>query len=274
MDAETRHQLKQNELAEVLGKLRTLDDKRITYALIAIIAVLGLYAAFRLWSYSAQAAVSRSWQQLSEVRSRLGKETPDVSAVTDLRKLIDNSPDVSLKGYARLLLAGELNRTALADTVRRNDLLNDAAGQLKAVIDGASGAPALQAVAMFALASTHESQRKFDDAKALYQKLTTEAAYAGSPFKTLAEQRLTDFDKLSRSPAFVEGDPPAPPPGAPTAEQKAQADELLKQIQAQMPQATPGASTPAPSAPAAGSTEAAPPATQPSGAAPGSSDLP
>jgi predicted negative regulator of RcsB-dependent stress response len=272
MDADTRHQLKQNELAEALQKLRLLDDRRITIALGVVIVLLVVYAGYRLWQNSSRAAVDRAWQSLTELQGRLDALTPDPTALADLRTLIANSPDQTLTGYAKLCLAAELNRTAIRDTARREPLLSEAEQELKTVIDSAAGKPPLQAAALFALASTHESQRRLADARALYQRLVDSQQFDGSPYKPIAEERLADLDQLATAIVFTPGDPPTPPPTARTPDE-AQREALMEQIRAQMAQMEQSTAQPGPPAPPPSVPEPPAPTTQPA-PEPGSADLP
>ena len=68
MDADTRHQLKQNELAETLSKLRDFSDKRTLTWLAVIVAIALVYAGYRYWSWQHEVGVTEAYQTLANAR--------------------------------------------------------------------------------------------------------------------------------------------------------------------------------------------------------------
>lgn len=220
MDANTRHQLKQNELAEALAKLRSMNDPRFLWGLVivgaAVCVVLGWYA----YRYTRQNALERDWAQLGRLMVGVAAEDPATAqaAQGELAAAIQEWSDPTLRGYGQLQLARAKVDQAYLNPGARQAALGEAAEMLNKIRSAPDTDAALHAAATFLLATTYESLRDFEGAKSLYQSLVDGPRYAGSPFQRLATDRLKDIDKLSDAIAFLPGSPPppAPPPGGAT----------------------------------------------------------
>ena len=212
MDADKRHQLKQNELAEALTRLRDFNDPRFIYAVVALVAiglgVLGYYG----WQYSRRHALEQGWQRLASTTSGLATddETRLASAQDELRSMIQDTKDPALAGYARLELATSRITQAFRQPTQRKAAFEEAATLLEQIRRDPQCPPLLDAAATFALASTYESLDQFDKAKELYQTLIDEQRYQGFAYKNVAAERLSNIDKLKAPVAFVPGTPPPP----------------------------------------------------------------
>lgn len=242
MDADTRHQLKQNELVEALGKLRGLkDDPKTFYTLIAVAVVIVAVVVWLGWRYSREHALQQGWQRLATISTGLavGDETQVAGAEQDLRAMIAEASDPGLAGYARLRLARSRVDRAMAQPEGREAALQEARDLLEQIRSDPATRPMLDAAAAFLLATTCESLREIDRAREVYESLTQDTRYAGSPYVELARWRLEDIDTLTVRVAFAPGHPPQPepveaaePPGFPirkmTPEEAARAEAAIR----------------------------------------------
>ena len=213
MDADTRHQLKTNELADALASLKDLKSPRFLYSAGAVVVVAIAVLAWFGWRYSQRLAAERDWDRLERVVLGLSDTDANVAAgaQNELRAMLQEKLPPSVLGYARIELARSQVERGLADPSARPAAFEEAAKVLEQVRSDPESTPMLQAAATFLSASTAESLRQFDRARELYQALVQDTRYAGSPYKALADFRLADLDKLAKSVAFVPGDPPPPP---------------------------------------------------------------
>ena len=214
MDADTRHQLKQNELADALGRLRDLRDPRFLAAL-AVLVVVGLaILGWKAWNYSQRLALEQASQRLGALQEALNsQDAPRIArARDDLRTLIDSTRNADMAAAARLLLARSRYDEAMSSAAQRPAGFEEAATQLEQLLAQPAVSPMLRAAATYLLANTYESLRRVDAAKELWQQLARDALYAGTPYQSLAEEKLLSIDELSAPVAFVPGSPPPPPP--------------------------------------------------------------
>lgn len=268
MDAEKRHQLKTNELAEALGKIRDFgSDPQTRYWLLGLVILVVAVVGYRWWAGRQQRQSISAWAALAQVG---GGPERDVDAIGDeLRALIADAPDALFAVNARVRLAILLCRQAEEDTGRSKELLTQAVEVLRQVVDDPVAPPALVAAAAFSLGTSCESLRDFDGATAAYRRITDEPRFAGSPFTDLAARRLETLGELSVPVHFEPGmPPPEPEPEADVEsdpEPELEPEEWLPATQPAVPPAaaTPE-SSPAPPEPEGGATaQADPPATQP-----------
>lgn len=269
MDADKRHQLKQNELAEALARLRNFNDPRFIYGIVALVAIgLGVLAWYG-WQYSRRHALEQGWQRLSLASAGLASNDTNrvTAAQEDLRSMIADTKHAGLAGYARLELAASRIAQAFRQPAQRPAAFEDAASLLEQIRATPESPRTLQAAATFALASTYESLRRFDKAKELYKILTDEPQYQAFAYKTLAEDRLSSLDTLLKPVTFEPGTPPQPTTQAtnapirlePTSQPTLQVPIQLTPTDSPLETAAP----PAPTTPAEQPPEQPPPAPEP-----------
>ncbi len=212
MDADARHQLKQNELAEALAKLRNLRDPRFLYAAAGVGVVLVIAASVYAWRSAQISAAEQTSQRLGKALDDLAATDVAVRAAAerDLRALIDATREPGLSGYARLALARALVDRGHRDPATRPQALAEAQQLLEQIRGNAQSPPMLAASATLLLATVHESLRAPDAAEAIYRELTTDARYAGSPAVKLAEKRLESLDRARVAVVFEPGKPTKP----------------------------------------------------------------
>jgi len=260
MDADTRHQLKQNELAEALSKLRDLRDPRILYAAGAVVVVLLAVLVWYGWRASQQAALERGWERLSDIAANLSGADPTAvtAAQGELRTLIQETGSPSVAGYARLALARSRYDQGMLKPDERQAAFSEAITLLEQIRADPATRTDLDAAAAFLLASTYESTRQFDKARQLYQTLKDDTRYAGLPYGALSADRLATLDDLTEPIAFTPGE--APPPPAP--ETQAATPAPAPQFQRMTPEQL-GVVAPPPAAPVPPPAEQVPPAAEP-----------
>lgn len=203
MDADTRHQLKTNELAEWLGSISLSDRRTLLWIGILLVIVLG-YAAWRVNAWQKQSLLDQQWATLAQVSAELTQPTSET--FDRARQLITEARDPTLAMLARLRLASALIREAGANP--DDPYLTEAASLLETIAGDPSVPPQIRAGALYELGTVHETRRELDAARKCYQQLLDEKAFAGIPYVDLARQRLATLDDLARPVEFLPGQPP------------------------------------------------------------------
>ncbi len=227
MDADTRHQLKTNELSELIERLRDFNNPYVKYPLTAIAAILVGWIGWSSYSYFSHRGVELAWQKLAEIEKQLDPNTPGYAgAVQQLSDFAKNTSQPTIRAATRLHLARIRFDEAVKMPAEREAKLSEAKALLTEVRSSSQTPIAMDAAAAFALASTYESlaelgdrATRLDEARKLYEELTTQPRFVGSPFLAMAKERLTTIDLLKPAIALTPGDAPAPvlppaPPGA------------------------------------------------------------
>lgn len=210
MDAEQRHELKTNELANLLLKLKDWSDKYLN-SVLTIIAVAALaWAGYRFWSWRQENAVHAAWAEVS--RANIRDLTAGDAPLDQLRRVAKDAPDSTVAAIARIRLAAGLMQRA--DEAGGEVRLSEAATELRTVI-GSAVSDSLKAAALFKLGSVSEGQRDLKAAREAYQQLVSTPQYDSLPFKTMAEDRLKTLDDLAVRVEFLPGAAPLPVPPAP-----------------------------------------------------------
>lgn len=214
MDAEQRHALKTNELAETLMKLREWGERWLNHILIGVTLVALSVAAYKFWSWRSESALAKQWSELGTINP--DDPTAGDAPIDQLRKLIAEASDPTLQTLARIRLADALiERAAESDAAAR---LSDATRELTAAYESSSTPDALKAALLYQLAVAHESLRDFGAAREAYTTIRNDPRFEGSPFRTLVEDRLATLDEIARKVELLPGfapPPPEPPTNAP-----------------------------------------------------------
>jgi hypothetical protein len=270
MDAQTRHQLKQNELAQALSKLRSLRDPRLRIGLIAVVAVLVVYVGYTWWHNATAASLAESWRSVA----RFDAGADQAPALGALRDIANSQGDTALGAAARLRLATVLAKQSREPGQDRDKLLRDALDTLRPA-GGLSGANSgFAAASLYMQAVILETLGELQAAGECYHTLTTDARFESSPYRELANRESADLDALARPLEFTPGMPPAsaaePPPMMPSEPSTLQGalntQRMMPEPVPQPPQPVTPAPTPkgSPDAPApARPTDTPPPSTQP-----------
>jgi predicted negative regulator of RcsB-dependent stress response len=193
MDADTRHQLKQNEFAQALRQLWDFSDRRTLAWLIVIIVIALGYAGYKVWGWRRGAEVIGAYQTL------MGVNATDASLgdapLAQLRQLITSNSQPGLVAISRLQLARGLE--ARGEGFDNAPEVTEAESQYKAILGMADAPDSLKAAATFRLGLLYETKRDFAKARETYVSLSGNPAYRGSPFTDLATMRLDQLKDLA-----------------------------------------------------------------------------
>jgi predicted negative regulator of RcsB-dependent stress response len=236
MDAEERHELKTNELANLLVKLKDWSDKYLNTVLTVVALAALVWAGYRFWSWRQENAVHAAWAEVS--RANIRDLTAGDAPLDQLRRVIADSPDPTVAAIARIRLAAGLVQRA--DEAGGEARLSEAATELRNVVSSGVS-DSLKAAALFKLASVCEGQRDLKAAREAYEQLVKTPVYDALPFKALAEDRLKTLDELATKVDLLPGSAPLPvPPSAASAPTSAPASVPTTQL---APQPSPAPAT-------------------------------
>ena len=210
MDADSRHDLKKNELAEMLSNFRFFTSDRGRYVTLAVLAVVVLFVGYRVWRWNSVRAGEESWSAIMEA---VVPNTPDgTDGLDSLRQIASSTGDATIRAWADYRLGCGLLRQANSDETKREQYLPDCIEVLKRVSGVSSTPSSIAAAAEFGLANAYELRRDFEQAKTTYQAIIDNEKYAGSPYQALAGRRVETVDDLNVTVTFTPGEPPAPVP--------------------------------------------------------------
>lgn len=216
MDAEKRHQLKTNELAEMLGKLRDFGgDTKTRIWLIVLVVLIVAAVGYRAWGHMRSQRLTDSWMEWSQVGG--GQQSNPAQVISDLQGLINNTSDRTLVASGHIRMAKALRRQAAQNPGNQEARLNESITLLKEVISDPKIPAVLVAAATYSLGTSHESLRHFDQATQAYQSLIDNDRFAGIEFTKFAADRLETMAELPTAPPFEPGLPPAPQSTTPPA---------------------------------------------------------
>jgi predicted negative regulator of RcsB-dependent stress response len=209
MDAEKRHHLKQNDLAEALAKLRELGSrKELLYWVAGIVVVIAAVFVYRSWGTWQANRAARSWLEYSEVNRKVESNTP--GALDELRGIISSSSNPTLTAAARIQLAAALRAKAGETATVDTSALQEAIEVLKPLLNEPGSPPPVVGAAALSLASCYETLGQFDDAEQIYKILSDEQRFAGTGYAKAAAERLKTLPDLRKPVEFVAGLPPQP----------------------------------------------------------------
>jgi len=213
MDARTRHQLKTNELAEALARLREFSDRRALYLFVVVAVVVLVYAGYRLHEWQSRQTLAAGWWTLA---TQVNTRDPTQDApIRKLRELLDTYRDPGLHAAARLRLGVLLRRKALltGDAQARQEAIET----LQAIVDDPQTPPGFRAGALYTLGLAYEDRRDLEQARQAYERLVQGEEFAGVPYVDLARQRLESLSETTGPVALVPGFPPLDLPTPATA---------------------------------------------------------
>jgi uncharacterized membrane protein len=215
MDAETRHHLKENELAALLSKLRQSDQTTIFLAL-AVIVLIVLLIGVNAYRGSVQAAEAEAWSAMFALNP-LNAETGG-AALTELQSIAEQHDGVLGAVAAMRAASTRTYEVQMGDVEDPAAALEEASAMLTPVLRRVETLPsAVAGPAHMLAAQIAEGQRDLETARGHYDALLA-PRFAGNPLQAIANQRLQDLDALSSPVALAAGAPPQPqgtnlPPG-------------------------------------------------------------
>lgn len=202
MDAETRHQLKTNELGEALRRLGQLEDPRLLWVLVGVLVVLIGWAGYRYVSQQRQQEVAQAWESVVQYS---GPAALDDQATRALGSIAQDAPNAAVSAAARL----RLRLSERSDALDAGDkaALGGIATELLAMADSSSVPRPFRAAALYAAGVTHEDQGLYDEARAIYRRLQSDE-FGGSPFSEFAQMRIDALEGGVPEVVFKPGMPP------------------------------------------------------------------
>lgn len=265
MDSKERHELMTNELAEWIGKLPGLMKEYRNQIIGVCLIIVGLisWPILNRWraesDAKAQAEVSSVLEQLEVSKLSTLRQLQDATAsdavsnllvaANNLAKEAEKAPNGDLAAIT-LIKRGQALR---ADLLYRKELAAEdvASSQIKQAQESYQKAfskaemPVIKAMALFGQGLCSEELGQLDQARDIYQKITNEAAYTGTPVASLAQERIkkmaennakyTFVDKPKEQPAVIQPQVqilPSTPESTAPAIQAAPADQPKVEIPA------------------------------------------
>jgi tetratricopeptide (TPR) repeat protein len=195
MRKERRHELKENELAEILAKWYSQIAPHSQKILIGILAVLIVYLGWSIWSRWAEAVENEAWEALHAA--------VESGAAADYEAVAERFPRTDAAHWAQLMAADTHLQIGC-----RQILTNKADGtqELRKALDGYLALRNVQISPFFqervlwglgrtyeALSGTREGQGELDRAIAAYRELVER--WPDGPFSGVAKRRLSLLEK-------------------------------------------------------------------------------
>ncbi len=224
MDAQHRHELKENDLAEFLGNFGQWWTKHGNKLLIALLLGLGIFTAIRWSDTRTRNQKESAWRDLSQTTSpdgyrsvALSYQDPAVRGLAYLRgaDLLLANASVGLSEPSN---GNQADPTAPSTTDHGQSTQQQLQGAMlmyQEVLNDDRVHRALKLNAHLGLAAVAEGQGQWDKARQRY-KLTIDQA--GSDYPVITERvqaRLTMLDRIAKPIVFGPEPPPATQPATP-----------------------------------------------------------
>lgn len=195
MKRERRQELKENELAELIGRWMQKIAPYSQAILIGLLAIIVLYVGWIVWANWARAVEQNAWNALYSALETGGP--------ADLEAVAEQYPRTDAGHWARLL-AADLHLRFGCQEILSNKA--NAAQELRKAIDGylavrgVSGSPFFQqrvlwglARAYEALSGTRQGQGELENAIKIYQELVDR--WPDGPYAEQARHRIAFLNK-------------------------------------------------------------------------------
>jgi predicted negative regulator of RcsB-dependent stress response len=219
VDAEHRHELKENDLAESLRNFSTFWQNWGNSLLMAVLVGLLALLAYQFFTNRAARAHEDSWSALVQETSPAG-----------LRAIAETNSDPAVQALARLqaaeLLLLKIAEPASATQPSTAGQIEEAQSLLKTVADQPGLSPVYRLNALLGLAAVAEDQGQWDEAAQIYQQISQESGSRFAAIASRADQRRQLLDQLAQPVAFAASTQPADPRPAAAAEPAALPEPL------------------------------------------------
>lgn len=195
MKRERRQELKENALAEFLGKWITRLAPYSQRIAIVVLAIVIIYAAWGIWSRWATAREQGAWEAVYSAM--------ESGTAADYEAVAEQFPQTKA-GYWSRLLAADIRLQIACNSIMTNK--PDAAQELRKALDhylalrNVSVSPFFEQRVLWglartyeALAATKEGQGELERAIKLYQELVDR--FPDGPFSDVARRRLASLNK-------------------------------------------------------------------------------
>lgn len=218
MDADRRHELKDNDLAVALGQTRDFLDRHGKEIGIAALVILGIMAAVTFAMRSRAAAVEDVWRRRGELKFDdidAGKKSLD-----SLESLAKEHSDPTFVMSAILDQGQKALRLAQMATVPPDKELNERARKSFTELKSRFGSnPVALGAALLGLATVAENDFVLDgdlkhkeEAKGLLDQVVKETKLNGMPYQGTALDRLKTLDQIFVKVVVAPAPPPPPAP--------------------------------------------------------------
>lgn len=218
MDADRRHELKDNELAAALGQTRDYLDRHGKEIGIAALVILGVMAAVTFAMRSRAAAVEDVWRRRGELRFdelEVGKKSLDT-----LDALAREHSDPAFVMSALTDIGQKALRLSGMVATPPDKELNDRARKVFTELKSRFGSnPMTLGASLLGLASAEENDfvldgdlKHKDAAKAHLDQVVKEPKLNGLPHQAVALDRLKSLDATFTKVVVAPAPPPPPPP--------------------------------------------------------------
>jgi len=197
MKANDRKDMKKNDLADTLERIRVFFDVHGSKILAVAILVLVVVPAVAYFIHSSAVARAQAWEQLLSIKAgRGGAARPD-----DLRNLALQTSDRKVAAFAWKELGDTLSLESLItdQAAKRKDMTQQAEDAYRTVLEKYADFPIPAAGAKMGLAALYENSAKWDQAKQIYQQIEADNAIAGTGIQNLAKNRLQNLTALQQS---------------------------------------------------------------------------
>ncbi len=189
MDADHRHELKENDLAEFLRHFGQWWGKYGNTLLIALLVVVAVFTGVRMLNAKALTDHEDAWRDLAQTDSPQG-----------LRVVAESYKDPAVRTLAHLWGADALLVQAARPADNEQEqiaALDTAALTYREVIDGDTPHPLYALNARLGLARIAEARGDWDEAAQLYQIVIDQAGDANSTIRAQAGRGLAMLDRLA-----------------------------------------------------------------------------
>ena len=218
MDAEHRHELHQNDLAEFMAHFGEWWSKHGLRTLLIVFVAVGAAFLYRMHRTGADRAHDQAWTDLDQAASAAQYRTvaksydnPAIQALAYLR-----AGDMALQKAITPAEKLDADDDETADELaeRRTRLLDAAERDYNAVVDHPAAHKVIKLNAMLGLASVAESRLSWDKARQIYQQIQDQAPAGNDGLAKIASRRAAALERAAMPVVFAP-DPSPPPEVAP-----------------------------------------------------------
>ncbi len=201
MDSQHRHELKENDLEQALRGAGRWWSAHGRTVLFCILVLLGAGTAFRWYSVNTKTTRDKNWDTLALAttpdKALLASESAHTPGLRNLARL--RAADLWLSRAALPNVAGDPD----ADARLPAEMLEEAERVYKQILNDQAAAVVFRLNAMLGLASVAESQQRWEDAAASYDRVMQLADKVYPAHATIARKRRDMLDRLKNPVVFA-----------------------------------------------------------------------
>jgi predicted negative regulator of RcsB-dependent stress response len=237
MDSKHRHELMHNELADWIGKLPGLAKEYRNQIIGVVLVIIGLISWPMLNQWRAESDLSAQAQVIEKISaaeiakymaiSAYSQPDPNIlatsgllAAANELAEQVNAAPNKDLAALALVKQAQTLRtELLLKKEVVPQDIIESQIKKAQEAYQQAldkAGLPAIKAMAQLGLGLCSEELGQLDQAKSISTTIVGQASYAGTPFITIAQNRIDNIDDNNARYTFIETPKKAAPELMPT----------------------------------------------------------